>query len=95
MPVLCLCRDPHGYGVLTQPEDHIGEDALIIGRDLSDERVQAAYGRYFQSVEGLPPVILRRAGSQALELSLYLGHALRPAEEQPSLLDPLSLRRHR
>src|SRR5262249_13390370 len=48
LPVLCLCRDPHGYGVLTRPEDHIGEDALIVSLDSSSAHVKARYGRYFQ-----------------------------------------------
>lgn len=95
VPVLCLCRDPHGYGVSTRPEDHIGEEALIIGRNLSRSHVEATYGRYFQSIEILPSVTLMRAGRPALELSVYLGHVLRSVEEQPSLLDPLSLRQQR
>jgi 4-amino-4-deoxy-L-arabinose transferase-like glycosyltransferase len=92
LPVVCLCRDPHGYGVLAHPEDHIGEDALIIGRNLSQAQVAETYGRYFESVESLPAVTITRAGRPALELSLYLGHVLRSVAEQPNLLDPLSLR---
>lgn len=91
LPVLCLCRDPRGYGLITRPEAHIGEDALIIGRRLTTERIRAAYGPYFTSIEELAPIIITHAGAAAFELSVYLGHGLRAAAESPSLLDPLSL----
>jgi 4-amino-4-deoxy-L-arabinose transferase-like glycosyltransferase len=76
MPVLCLARDPHGYGVLTRPEAHIGEDALIMGRDLLPYRIRN-YGNYFESIEELPPITIMQAGKPAFELSLYLAHSLR------------------
>ena len=95
MPVLCLCHDPRGYGVLTQPEAHIGEDALIIGRDLPRARVEATYGGYFRSIVDQPPVTITRAGRPAFELSVYLGHTLHSSGQEPSLLDPLSLRLRR
>jgi 4-amino-4-deoxy-L-arabinose transferase-like glycosyltransferase len=95
MPVLCLCHDPHSYGVLTHPENHLGEDALIVGSHLSPAHAEATFGRYFESVERLPSVTIMRAGAPALELSLYLGHVLHSATARPSLLDPLSLRQQR
>jgi len=93
VPVLCLCRNPRGYGVLTRPETHLGETALIIGRNLSPEHVMAMYGAYFASIEPMPPIVITRAGKPAFELSVYLGHDLRQSTETPSLLDPLSLGR--
>src|SRR5262249_31961281 len=39
LPVLCLCHDPRGYGVLTRLRAHLGDTALIIGRNLPPERV--------------------------------------------------------
>jgi len=92
MPVLCICRDPRGYGVLTDPATHFGEDALIIGRDLSRERVEATYNPYFESIEDLPSVRILRAGSPAFDLSIFLARKLRPSGKQPSLLNPLSQR---
>lgn len=89
MPVLCLCRDSRGYGVLTRPDQHIGEDALIIGRDVPRARVEAVYGGYFERIEGLPPVAIRHGGRQLFELTLYLGRSLRRPPDKPSLLDPL------
>lgn len=91
MPVLCLAREPHGYGVLTRPKAHIGEDALIIGRDLVPRRIQRNYGSYFESIEELPPITIWHAGKPAFQLSLYFAQSLRDLPERPNLLDPLPL----
>lgn len=77
LPVLCLGRDPRGYGVLARPEEYIGKDGLIIGHNLPRSRVEAAYSRYFRSIENLPPVVLMRVGEPAIELSLYRGYDFR------------------
>jgi hypothetical protein len=95
LPVLCLCRDPRGYGILTRPQAYLGEDALIVGRNLSPERINQTYGAYFEKIEAMPPITITRAGRSAFELSVYLGHVLRASIEKPSLLDPLSLAKHR
>ena len=92
MPVMCLCRDPRAYGVLTRPDAHLGENALIVGRALSPERAAAEYGRYFETIEEMPPIAITHAGRPAFELSIYLGHGLRTSTGTPNLLDPLSLR---
>jgi hypothetical protein len=91
LPVLCLCRDPRGYGVLTQPRAHLGETALIIGRNLPPERIATTYGAYFASIEQMRPVAIGHAGQPAFELSVYMGHGLRAPNETPNLLDPWSL----
>ena len=91
LPVVCLCRDPRNYGVLTRPERHVGEDALIIGRNLAPERIRATYAAYFQKIEELPPITMGRGGSKDFELSIYLGHALSASMDAPGLLDPLLL----
>ena len=92
VPVMCLCRDPRGYGVLTRPDEHLGENALIVGRALSPERAAAEYGRYFETIEQMSPIAITHAGRPAFELSVYLGHGLRTSTGTPNLLDPLSLR---
>jgi 4-amino-4-deoxy-L-arabinose transferase-like glycosyltransferase len=81
MPVLCLAHDPHGYGILTRPTAHIGEDALIIGRDLLAHSVQKTYGSYFESIEELPPIPVLHAGQTEFELSVFLAHTLRHAPD--------------
>jgi 4-amino-4-deoxy-L-arabinose transferase-like glycosyltransferase len=91
MPVLCLAHDPHGYGLLTRPKDHLGEDALIIGRDLSPRSVQRVYGNYFASIEQLPPIPILHAGQTEFELSVYLARSLRNAPDWTDRLGPAAL----
>ena len=93
LPVLCLCHDPRGYGVLTRPTAHLGDTALIIGRNLPPERVANTYGAYFENIEQMRPITIAHAGAPVFELSVYLGHGLRAPNESPSLLDPLLLER--
>jgi 4-amino-4-deoxy-L-arabinose transferase-like glycosyltransferase len=90
-PVLCLCGDPRGYGVLTRPEEHLGETALIIGRNLSYERVTAMYAANFDSIAQLPPITIAHVGQPVFELSVYRGRAFRIPVEPPNLLDHSSL----
>jgi hypothetical protein len=87
--VVCLCRDPRGYGILGQSQAFIGRDAVIIGRNLSPERVRATYGAYFLQIEGSAPITITRAGSPAIELSVLLGRALHSAKAHPGLRDRL------
>jgi len=84
LAVLCLCGNPRGYGVLTRPEMHLGETALIIGRDLSQERIMATYATSFDSLEQLPPITIAHAGKPLFELSVYMGHGFRVAVEPSS-----------
>ena len=91
MTVLCLARDPRGYGILTRPRAHIGEDALIVGRDLRSPRIQTTYGSYFESIEELPPITILQGGRPAFELSVYLAHKLRDAPNRIDLLGPVAL----
>lgn len=91
MPVLCLCRDPRGYGVVTRPADYLGQDALIMGRNLTTDRIRSVYGRCFDTFEQLAPITIRHAGQPAFELTIYMAHNLRPSTDQPSLLDALEI----
>jgi 4-amino-4-deoxy-L-arabinose transferase-like glycosyltransferase len=94
MAVLCLARDPRGYGILTRPRDHIGEDALIVGRDLRSPGIQTTYGGYFESIEELPPITIQQGGRPAFELSVYLAHKLHDAPNRTELLGPVALGPH-
>jgi dolichyl-phosphate-mannose-protein mannosyltransferase len=92
--VLCLARDPRGYGVLTRPRDHIGEDALIVGRNLYYHRIQATYGSYFESIEELAPITIKQGGRPAFELSVYFARKLRDAPNPTDLLGPVAVGPH-
>ena len=91
MAVLCLARDQRGYGTLTRPRAHIGEDALIIGRNLPSSRIQNVYGSHFESIEELPSITIRQGGRAAFELSVYLAHKLRDAPNRTDLRGSLVL----
>jgi len=80
MPVLCLSRSPHGYGVLTRPEAHLGDDALIIGPNLTAAKVQRVR-HSFESVEELPSIAIMQGGQPAIELSVYFAHTFRDAAQ--------------
>jgi 4-amino-4-deoxy-L-arabinose transferase-like glycosyltransferase len=92
MPVVCLSLDPRNYGVLKQPRAYLGQDALIVGRNLSPERIDATYGAYFASIERLPPITITHGGAPMFDLSVFLAHSLHSTGAQPNLLDPLSLK---
>jgi hypothetical protein len=92
LPVVCLCSDPRGYGILMRPDRHLGEDALIINRKLPSEMVRAIYSPYFERIEEISPIVITHAGEPAFVLSVHLGHALRASAQTPNLLDALSLR---
>ena len=91
MIVLCLARNPRGFGVLSDPRDHIGEDALIIGRDVRPVVAQRIYGVYFDRIDELPPITIMHEGRPAFWLSVYLAHKLRDAPSNADLLDPAVL----
>lgn len=91
MTVLCLARDQRGYGILTRPRAHIGEDALIVGRDLRFPGIQTTYGGYFDSIEELPRITIQQGGRPAFELSVYFAHKLRDAPNRRDLLGPVVL----
>jgi len=83
MSVLCLGRDPRGFGILRNPRDHISKDALIIGQRLDSTSVEKIYGSFFDSIEELPPIAIKHDGQPVFWLSVYLAHKLRDATAGP------------
>jgi hypothetical protein len=82
VPVLCLCDDPHEFRYLQPSQRFAGKDIIVIGahRELS-EMVRALAGR-FARLETLQPVILRRAGRAAIELTVLRGIDFQPKEKR-------------
>ena len=78
LPVLCLCKDPHQYGIIAPIPRFAGSDVLIIAPRTTAAEITARFGKSFQSIEMLPPAIVLHAGRPALTLPLYLGHRLGP-----------------
>jgi hypothetical protein len=93
VPVVCLSSDPRGYGILRPAKEHLGEDALIIAHDLAPDRVMASYARYFDRIEPLDGVSLKRQGKTLVDFALYYAQGLHEAAQPPDLIDPLGYAR--
>ena len=78
--VLCLCADPHEYGIITPLADYAGADMLIIALHTRAGEITTRFGSFFQSIEVLAPAMLLYNGHPALTLPLYLAHRLRPID---------------
>ena len=96
MPVLCLARDPRGYGILTRPKAHIGQDALIIGQSLRTPDIEKIYGKYFKSLEELPSIaILQGRAPRIKSIGLFGSRLARCSKwaksPRPNSTRPLSM----
>jgi len=78
LPVLCLCAEPHEYGITAPLANYAGFDVLIIAPRTTPAEIAARFDALFTSIAVLPPAMLLHAGRPALQLPLYLGHHLRP-----------------
>ncbi len=74
--VICLGADPREYGLVARPEDHAGDDVLIVAPRSTLAQVTARFGANFNSLEALPPALVRHDGRPAMVLPLFLGHRL-------------------
>ncbi len=75
--VLCLNTDAREFAFSPGPAAHVGEDLLIVAPRQSAERINASYGTLFDSIETLPPLVLKLAGRGPVTFPLYLGHRLK------------------
>jgi hypothetical protein len=73
--VIVLNADAREFGFGPTPADAIGRDVLILAPEHAD-RVPAAYGAVFASIEALPPAAIRHAGRVIGTVSVFLGHRL-------------------
>ncbi len=71
LPVVCLCPDPRNIAFGWNVSSFLGWDALIIGTDFYIPDVRKAYGSYFQDIEQLPDIEIRRGNSSVLTLRVY------------------------
>jgi 4-amino-4-deoxy-L-arabinose transferase-like glycosyltransferase len=78
LPVRCLCADARGYGVIHRNGAHAGEDALIVGQNLSKARIEATYAACFDGIEQLAPVTLHQRGAPVMQLQLFLARRFVP-----------------
>ncbi len=75
-PVLCLCDDPHHYGIVRPPSHYLGARALVI----ANARRQDWWIRampYFSSLTQAQTIDIHRGGRVAIRLNVAVGDALR------------------
>jgi 4-amino-4-deoxy-L-arabinose transferase-like glycosyltransferase len=87
-PVICLCSDPRGYGVIHRNRDHLGQDGLIIGPHLELREVRALLEPYFDSIETLEPIIVQQARQPIVTLQVFRGTRLHETKTKPDLIEP-------
>lgn len=73
IPVLCLCETPQGRSFQHKPDVYVGRNLILIGTTNIISEQHAALAAYFERIEPLAPVIVRRGGEPALELTLLRG----------------------
>jgi len=71
-PVLCLSHDPRHFAFLHELRQFTGHDAIIVADARRTDWVRLS-APYFERIERLPPVVLRRAGVPALTLNIARG----------------------
>jgi hypothetical protein len=71
LPVLCLCADPRNMAFGWNPDDFIGQDALIVGAEGYVGDAQNIYGSYFRKIEFLADVDMRRGGKVWEKIKIF------------------------
>jgi hypothetical protein len=90
LPVLCLSDDPRGFGIIRNPRNFVGRDALIVAQNLSLTEARARYKKYFDSIEPLAPVNIMAGAEPAIVLDVF--HAARFHDPAPEFsLQPPAL----
>jgi hypothetical protein len=81
--VICLNADCREYSFAHPVASALGHDVLIVAPHQTPASIDAAYGRLFNTIESLPPIVLRPPGRPPIETPLFLGHRLREAPRNP------------
>jgi 4-amino-4-deoxy-L-arabinose transferase-like glycosyltransferase len=82
-PVMCLNVDCREYTLARPAALALGHDVLIVAPRQTPASIDAAYGHLFDTIESLPPVLLRPPGRMSIEIPLFLGHRLREVPRKP------------
>ncbi|MGH6871364.1 MAG: ArnT family glycosyltransferase [Rhizomicrobium sp.] len=78
IPVLCLCADPQQFRYSSDPGRFAGRNILILSRHKDLQIPQNTLGGEFAGFEPLAPIILKRGGEPALEITVVRGLHFRP-----------------
>ncbi len=80
VPVLCLCADPQEFRYKQTPQRFAGQDIILIGAHRPPSEIASAVRGRFARLETLQPIILRRRGRPAVELTVMRGIDFRPGD---------------
>lgn len=84
-PVLCLCDEPHAFGLIRDPQDFVGQDALIVAPKLTIDEARARYGWFFDSIEPLAPIDILQGSQPAIVLQIFRAKSFRHPSPEFSL----------
>jgi len=90
IPVICLGPDERQYGLVANPDDHVGADVLIVGPRRSLAQIESQFGARFDTIEPIAPATVMHAGRPAMELPLFIGHRLHKSTVRGATGDPRS-----
>jgi hypothetical protein len=88
VPVLCLSDDPRGFGLIRDPRDFIGQDALIVAEKLTIIEARARFGRFFDAIEPLAPIDIFQGNAPAITLQIFRATNFHDPAQEFSLRDP-------
>lgn len=85
IPVLCLCGEPHQFRYLHNPSQFEGRNIIVMQTQLDLRLHGPRFARWFERVESLPPIEVRRGGHDAVGLAVFRGIRLKsPETAEPS-----------
>jgi hypothetical protein len=79
VPVIVLDRDARQFGITRPAAAHSGQDVLILTTATGERGINELASR-FDSIEPLPPIAIRHAGRMVAEVTVALGHRMRPLD---------------
>jgi 4-amino-4-deoxy-L-arabinose transferase-like glycosyltransferase len=82
VPVLCLCADPQEFRYLEKLNRFAGKDIIIVGAHRPPSEMARDLDGRFARLETLRPIVLRRAGRPAVELTVMRGIGFEPKGRQ-------------
>ena len=77
VPVICICGNPQQFRYRTDASHWDGRDLpVIVPEGRGSQQLWAAAAHYFDRLEPLPPVVIKRAGEAVIVLDVRLGRGL-------------------
>ena len=77
IPVICVCDNPQQFRYSTDQRRWNGRDMpVIVPEGAGNQRLWVDAARFFDRLDPLPPIAIRRAGRTALVLDVKMGRNL-------------------